>query len=175
MFALNLLSHYLHTKYLNGRCNFCQEEKARVVQTILFVAGINTLFQTFFGTRLPVVMGGSYTFVAPTISIILAGRYSNEADPREVPHSGCVLFITLISISLDLDTSFLKIVDKLLLLTRRNSCGQWGERRGLLLSHRRFRSYLVSVGSGAMFLSRCYFFPCQQFWERHVSFCSIVC
>ncbi|RCV11541.1 hypothetical protein SETIT_2G193900v2 [Setaria italica] len=59
------------------------EEKARVVQTILFVAGINTLFQTFFGTRLPVVMGGSYTFVAPTISIILAGRYSNEADPRE--------------------------------------------------------------------------------------------
>ncbi|CAD6225097.1 unnamed protein product [Miscanthus lutarioriparius] len=59
------------------------EEKARVVQTILFVAGINTLFQTFFGTRLPVVMGGSYIFVGPTISIILAGRYSNEADPRE--------------------------------------------------------------------------------------------
>nr|CAB3456966.1 unnamed protein product [Digitaria exilis] len=59
------------------------EEKARVVQTILFVAGINTLLQTFFGTRLPVVMGGSYIFVAPTISIILAGRYSNEADPRE--------------------------------------------------------------------------------------------
>ncbi|RLM85301.1 nucleobase-ascorbate transporter 6-like [Panicum miliaceum] len=50
------------------------EEKARVVQTILFVAGINTLLQTFFGTRLPVVMGGSYIFVAPTISIILAGR-----------------------------------------------------------------------------------------------------
>ncbi|PUZ70588.1 hypothetical protein GQ55_2G243800 [Panicum hallii var. hallii] len=59
------------------------EEKARVVQTILFVAGINTLLQTFFGTRLPVVMGGSYIFVAPTISIILAGRYSNETDPRE--------------------------------------------------------------------------------------------
>lgn len=59
------------------------EEKARVVQTILFVAGINTLFQTFFGTRLPVVMGGSYIFVGPTISIILAGRYSNETDPRE--------------------------------------------------------------------------------------------
>ncbi|XP_062199194.1 nucleobase-ascorbate transporter 6-like [Phragmites australis] len=59
------------------------EEKARVVQTILFVAGINTLLQTFFGTRLPVVMGGSYIFVAPTISIILAGRYNNESDPRE--------------------------------------------------------------------------------------------
>jgi hypothetical protein len=62
----------------------CQEEKARVIQTLLFVAGINTLLQTFFGTRLPVVMGGSYTFVAPTISIILAGRYNDVADPHEV-------------------------------------------------------------------------------------------
>eukprot|EP00268_Persea_americana_P012076 TRINITY_DN1506_c0_g1_i1.p1 TRINITY_DN1506_c0_g1~~TRINITY_DN1506_c0_g1_i1.p1 ORF type:complete len:533 (+),score=82.10 TRINITY_DN1506_c0_g1_i1:760-2358(+) len=59
------------------------EEKARVIQTLLFVAGLNTLFQTFFGTRLPAVIGGSYTFVAPTISIILAGRYSNIVDPHE--------------------------------------------------------------------------------------------
>lgn len=65
---------------------FCQEEKARVIQTLLFVAGINTLFQSFFGTRLPAVMGGSYIVVAPTISIIMAGRYSNETDPHEVAH-----------------------------------------------------------------------------------------
>lgn len=71
----------------------CQEEKARVVQTILFVAGINTLFQTLFGTRLPVVMGGSYVFVGPTISIVLAGRYSNEADPHEVPSAELLCFL----------------------------------------------------------------------------------
>ncbi|XP_078431337.1 nucleobase-ascorbate transporter 6-like [Wolffia australiana] len=59
------------------------EEKARVVQTLLFVAGLNTLLQTSFGTRLPAVIGGSYTFVLPTISIILAGRYNNIANPRE--------------------------------------------------------------------------------------------
>ncbi|KAM0936489.1 putative xanthine/uracil/vitamin C permease [Dioscorea sansibarensis] len=59
------------------------DEKARVVQTILFVSGLNTLLQTFFGTRLPAVIGGSYTFVVPTISIISAGRYSNIVDPRE--------------------------------------------------------------------------------------------
>ncbi|XP_042407956.1 nucleobase-ascorbate transporter 6-like isoform X2 [Zingiber officinale] len=59
------------------------DDKARVVQTILFVSGINTLFQTFFGTRLPAVIGGSYTFVVPTISIILAGRYSDIVDPHE--------------------------------------------------------------------------------------------
>ncbi|KAK9107984.1 hypothetical protein Syun_023995 [Stephania yunnanensis] len=58
------------------------EEKAKVVQTLLFVAGLNTLFQSLFGTRLPAVIGGGYTFVAPTISIILAGRYSNILDPR---------------------------------------------------------------------------------------------
>ncbi|XP_058115462.1 nucleobase-ascorbate transporter 6-like [Magnolia sinica] len=58
-------------------------EKVRVIQTLLFVAGLNTLFQSLFGTRLPAVIGGSYTFVAPTISIILAGRYSNESNPVE--------------------------------------------------------------------------------------------
>ncbi|KAL1551263.1 Nucleobase-ascorbate transporter 6 [Salvia divinorum] len=56
------------------------EEKAKVIQTLLFVAGWNTLLQTWFGTRLPVVIGGSYTFVAPTISIILSGRW-NDTDP----------------------------------------------------------------------------------------------
>ncbi|GAB2240721.1 hypothetical protein Droror1_Dr00021239 [Drosera rotundifolia] len=56
-------------------------EKADVIQTLLFVAGLNTLLQTTFGTRLPAVMGGSFTFVAPTISIILAGRFTNAPDP----------------------------------------------------------------------------------------------
>ncbi|KAL8140780.1 hypothetical protein V2J09_006801 [Rumex salicifolius] len=58
-----------------------RKEKAEVIQTLLFVAGLNTFLQTFFGTRLPAVMGASYTFVAPTISIILAGRYNNNQNP----------------------------------------------------------------------------------------------
>ncbi|XP_057762311.1 nucleobase-ascorbate transporter 7-like [Arachis stenosperma] len=59
------------------------EEKARVIQTLLFVAGINTYIQTLFGTRLPAVIGGSYTFVPTTISIVLATRYDAIADPKE--------------------------------------------------------------------------------------------
>ncbi|KAH7659746.1 Xanthine/uracil/vitamin C permease protein, partial [Dioscorea alata] len=59
------------------------DEKARVIQTLLFVAGLNTLLQTLFGTRLPAIIGGSYTFVVPTISIILAGRYNDIVDPHE--------------------------------------------------------------------------------------------
>ncbi|XP_043813373.1 nucleobase-ascorbate transporter 6 isoform X2 [Manihot esculenta] len=59
------------------------KEKAQVIQTLLLVAGLNTLLQSLFGTRLPAVIGGSYTFVPTTISIILAGRFSDNPDPVE--------------------------------------------------------------------------------------------
>ncbi|GFZ21271.1 nucleobase-ascorbate transporter 7 [Actinidia rufa] len=59
------------------------EEKAKVIQTLLFVAGLNTLMQTLFGTCLPAVIGGSYTFVPTTLSIILAGRYNDILNPVE--------------------------------------------------------------------------------------------
>lgn len=59
------------------------EEKAKMIQTLLFVAGLNTLTQTFLGTRLPAVIGGSYTFVPTTLSIVLAGRYSSIPEPQE--------------------------------------------------------------------------------------------
>jgi xanthine/uracil permease len=55
-----------------------------MIQTILFVAGLNTLFQSFFGTRLPAVIGASYSYVPTTISIILAARYSDILNPQEV-------------------------------------------------------------------------------------------
>ncbi|GJM96279.1 hypothetical protein PR202_ga13100 [Eleusine coracana subsp. coracana] len=61
-----------------------QEEKAIVIQTILFLAGINTLLQVHFGTRLPAVMGGSYTYIYPAVAIILSPRYALFiGDPLE--------------------------------------------------------------------------------------------
>ncbi|KAL8172081.1 hypothetical protein V2J09_023885 [Rumex salicifolius] len=45
-------------------------DKARVIQLLLFMGGINTLLQTWFGTRLPTVMGPSYAFIIPVSSII---------------------------------------------------------------------------------------------------------
>ncbi|XP_038713249.1 nucleobase-ascorbate transporter 1-like isoform X2 [Tripterygium wilfordii] len=45
-------------------------DKARVIQTLLFVAGINTLLQALFGTRLPAVVGGSFAYVVPIAYII---------------------------------------------------------------------------------------------------------
>ncbi|KAG5552823.1 hypothetical protein RHGRI_010808 [Rhododendron griersonianum] len=50
-------------------------EKAKVIQTLLFVSGQNTRMQSLFGTRLPSLIGGSYAFVIPMTSILHAGRY----------------------------------------------------------------------------------------------------
>ncbi|XP_078431619.1 nucleobase-ascorbate transporter 2-like [Wolffia australiana] len=56
------------------------DDKVRVVQTLLFVSGINTLIQTLFGTRLPTVIGGSYAFVIPVLSIIRDSSLTQIAD-----------------------------------------------------------------------------------------------
>lgn len=56
----------------------------RVVQTLLFVEGINTLLQTLFGTRLPTVVGGSYAFMVPVISIIHDSSLMEISDPHQV-------------------------------------------------------------------------------------------
>lgn len=61
-----------------------QFDKAKVIQTLLFVTGVNTLMQTIFGTRLPSVISSSYAFLIPTTSIIQARRYQRIEDPHEV-------------------------------------------------------------------------------------------
>ncbi|XP_054801461.1 putative nucleobase-ascorbate transporter 10 [Prosopis cineraria] len=58
-------------------------EKARVIQSLLFVSGLSTILQSLFGTRLPTVVVGSYTYLIPTVSIIQNGRYSSYSDPYE--------------------------------------------------------------------------------------------
>ncbi|KAI4985595.1 hypothetical protein ZWY2020_018225 [Hordeum vulgare] len=52
-----------------------EEEKAIVIHTILFLAGINTLLQVHFGTRLPAVMAGSYTYIYTVVAIIISPQY----------------------------------------------------------------------------------------------------
>ncbi|XP_071716996.1 nucleobase-ascorbate transporter 1 [Rutidosis leptorrhynchoides] len=55
-------------------------DKARVIQTLLFVSGINTLLQTLFGTRLPAVVGGSFAYVMPILYII------NDSSLQQIPN-----------------------------------------------------------------------------------------
>ncbi|KAB1226780.1 putative nucleobase-ascorbate transporter 10 [Morella rubra] len=58
-------------------------QKSRVIQTLLFVSGLSTLFQSLFGTRLPSVVVGSYSYIIPTTSIVVARRYKAYTDPHE--------------------------------------------------------------------------------------------
>lgn len=80
-----------------------QNDKVRVIQTLLFVTGISTLLQTLFGTRLPSVMGGSYAFLIPTLTII------NSASLQSIQNDGEVNFCIPLFIVLNLHSAFLCI------------------------------------------------------------------
>ncbi|CAM8985856.1 unnamed protein product [Rhodiola kirilowii] len=62
-------------------------DKIRVVQTLLFVQGINTLLQTLFGTRLPTVIGASYAYMVPIISIIHDPKIARIENPDDRFHA----------------------------------------------------------------------------------------
>lgn len=46
------------------------DDTSRVVSTVLFVSGMTTLLHTSFGSRLPLIQGPSFVFLAPALAII---------------------------------------------------------------------------------------------------------
>lgn len=44
--------------------------RANIISTLVFMSGIITLFQSTFGTRLPIVQGGSFSYLIPALSIM---------------------------------------------------------------------------------------------------------
>ncbi|RXG56807.1 hypothetical protein Avbf_05013 [Armadillidium vulgare] len=52
--------------------------KGQLISTILFASGIVTLLQSTFGVRLPIIQGGTFTFIIPTIAIITTSFPSCE-------------------------------------------------------------------------------------------------
>ncbi|KAK9279298.1 hypothetical protein L1049_012977 [Liquidambar formosana] len=46
------------------------EDTAMVVSTVLFVSGVTTLLHTSFGSRLPLLQGPSFVYLAPALAII---------------------------------------------------------------------------------------------------------
>ncbi|CAN6462517.1 unnamed protein product [Victoria cruziana] len=57
-------------------------DKANIIQTLLFVSGIKTLLQTLFGTRLPTILGGSYAFIIPIVTIVKDSSLQRIPDPN---------------------------------------------------------------------------------------------
>ncbi|KAB2030125.1 hypothetical protein ERO13_D05G202600v2 [Gossypium hirsutum] len=58
-------------------------DKARVIQVLLFMSGINTLLQTLIGSRLPTVMGASIAYTLPLFSIINDYNDEDFASPHD--------------------------------------------------------------------------------------------
>ncbi|KAG2670831.1 hypothetical protein I3760_14G105500 [Carya illinoinensis] len=46
------------------------EDTSNVVSTVLFMSGVTTLLHTTFGSRLPLIQGPSFVFLAPALAII---------------------------------------------------------------------------------------------------------
>lgn len=61
-----------------------------MIQTLLFVAGINTLLQALFGTRLPAIVGGSFAYVIPILYII------NDSSLQRIPEPHYVTSVPLL-------------------------------------------------------------------------------
>lgn len=43
---------------------------ANVVSTVLFTSGVTTLLHTSFGSRLPLIQGPSFVYLAPALAMI---------------------------------------------------------------------------------------------------------
>ena len=61
-------------------------EKGWLIATMFFVSGITTLLQTTFGNRLPIVQGGTFSFLAPTFAICGMAALANAGWEVRMQH-----------------------------------------------------------------------------------------
>eukprot|EP01018_Ginkgo_biloba_P038817 Gb_00197 [translate_table: standard] len=52
------------------------EDTAKLVSTVLLVSGISTLLHSLFGSRLPLVQGASFVYLAPALIVIFSTDFS---------------------------------------------------------------------------------------------------
>ncbi|KAJ8543995.1 hypothetical protein K7X08_025613 [Anisodus acutangulus] len=58
------------------------KDTANVVSTMLLVSGLTTILHTYFGTRLPLVQGSSFVYLAPALVIMNSEEYRNLAEHK---------------------------------------------------------------------------------------------
>lgn len=75
------------------------EQVAQLIGTIFFVSGIATLLQSTFGNRLPVVQGGTFSFLAPTIAICSMAGLADAGFEVKMQHvQGAIIMGSLFEI-----------------------------------------------------------------------------
>ncbi|CAL9162924.1 unnamed protein product [Musa hybrid cultivar] len=90
-------------------------DKARTIQTLLFMSGINTLLQTLIGTRLPTVMNSSFAFIIPVMSIIrdFNSRAYNDEHQRFVHTTRTIQGALIISSFVNIFIGYTRAWEKL--------------------------------------------------------------
>ncbi|XP_029289839.1 solute carrier family 23 member 2 [Cottoperca gobio] len=58
--------------------------KSQLISTIFFVSGLCTLLQTAVGTRLPILQGGTFSFITPTLAILALPKWQCPAPKASV-------------------------------------------------------------------------------------------
>ncbi|KAI3775735.1 hypothetical protein L1987_45487 [Smallanthus sonchifolius] len=58
------------------------KDTTTVISTIMLVSGLTTILHSYFGTRLPLVQGSSFVFLAPALVIINARDYRNLSENK---------------------------------------------------------------------------------------------
>ncbi|XP_073293583.1 nucleobase-ascorbate transporter 11 [Primulina huaijiensis] len=57
-------------------------DTATVISTMLLLSGITTILHTYFGTRLPLVQGSSFVYLAPALVIMNSREFRNLTENR---------------------------------------------------------------------------------------------
>ena len=72
---------------------------ARLIGTMFFVSGITTLLQTTFGNRLPLVQGGTFSFLAPATAICGMASLADAGYEVRIQHvQGAIILGALVEI-----------------------------------------------------------------------------
>ncbi|CAM6096745.1 unnamed protein product [Calypogeia fissa] len=82
-YIVNLGTIVLFTNTVVPLMGGSDHDKARVLQTALFVSAVNTSIQTTLGSRLPVIMGVSFAYLVPIFTIINSSALASIADSQE--------------------------------------------------------------------------------------------
>lgn len=78
-------------------------DMAALMATMFFVSGITTLLQTTFGNRLPIVQGGTFSFLTPTFAICGMAGLANAGWEVRMQHvQGAIILGAIVEIVMGL-------------------------------------------------------------------------
>ena len=102
-----------------------KEEQGELICTIFFCSGIITMMQLTLGIRLPLIQGGSFSFLGPALQIASLDKFSNadwRIKMREI--QGGILVASLFQVLLQtwpyFQNSFLSLLNILHYLLKSN-------------------------------------------------------